>query len=79
MRALISCGGVLLAVDVGALPALAHVPLDAAERAVGVGDGLALGYLTDQHLAGLGERDDRRRGAGAFGVGDDDGIAAFEH
>ena len=70
--------GVVLAVDVGALPALAHVALDAAERAVAVGDRLALGHLADQHLAGLGEGDDRWGRAGALGVGDDDGVAAFE-
>ena len=43
----------------------------------GVGDGLALGDLTDESLAVLGEADDRRGGATAFGVGDDDRIAAF--
>ncbi len=31
----------------------------------------------DQPLAALGEADHRRRGAGAFLVGDDDGLAAF--
>ena len=56
----------------------AHVALDRADRAVGVGDGLALGDLADEHLAGLGEGDDRRGGAGAFGVGDDDGLAGLE-
>ena len=68
-----------LAVDVVALPALAHVALDRAERAVGVGDRLALGDLADEHLAGLREGDDRRRRAGALGVGDHDRIAGFEH
>ena len=67
-----------LAVDVVALPVLAHVALDRAERAVGVGDGLALGDLADEHLAALGEGDDRRRRARALGVGDDDGVAALE-
>ena len=71
-------GGVALAVDVVGLPALAHVALDRAERAVGVGDRLALGHLADEHLAGLGERDDRRGRARALGVGDDDGVAGFE-
>ncbi len=69
--------GVLLAVDVD-VPARAHVALDRADRAVGVGDGLALGHLADQHLAALGEGDDRRGGAGALGVGDDDGVAGLE-
>jgi hypothetical protein len=32
-----------------------------------------------RHLAALGERDDRRRGARAFGVGDDGGLSTFEH
>jgi hypothetical protein len=41
--------------------------------------GLALGDLADEHLAVLGERDDRRGGAGALGVGDDDGLAGLEH
>jgi hypothetical protein len=71
-------GRVLLAVDVVGLPVLAHVALDRPERAVGVGDRLTLGDLTDEHLAGLGERHDRRRRARALGVGDDDGIAALE-
>ena len=69
--------GVVLAVDVD-LPVGAHVALDRADRAVGVGDGLALGHLADEDLAVLGEGDDRRGGAGALGVGDDDGIAALE-
>ena len=52
--------------------------LDRADGAVGVGDGLALGDLADEHLAVLGERDDRRGGAAALGVGDDGGFATFE-
>ena len=56
----ISCARVLLAVDVGRFQLVAHVALDRADRAVGVGDGLALGHLADEHLAGLGEGDDRR-------------------
>ena len=69
---------VALAVDVVGLPVLAHVPLDRAERAVGVGDGLALGDLADEDLAALGEGDDRRGRARALGVGDDDRVAALE-
>ena len=61
---------VRLAVDVD-LPVGAHVALDRADRAIGVGDGLALGDLADQDLAGLREGDDGRSRAGAFGVGDD--------
>ncbi len=71
-------GGVLLAVDVGG-PVGADVPLDRPDCAVGVGDGLPLGDLADQHLAVLGERDDGRRGARPFGVRDDGGLAAFEN
>ena len=37
---------VLLAIDVVALPVFAHVALHAAEGAVGVGDGLALGHFS---------------------------------
>ena len=37
---------VLLAINVVALPVFAHVALHAAEGAVGVGDGLALGHFT---------------------------------
>ena len=43
----------------------------------GIGDGLALGGLADQTFAGLRKRDDGRRGARAFGVGDHDGLAAL--
>ncbi len=45
---------------------------------LGVGDGLALGGLADEDVAVLGEGDDRRRGARAFGIGDDDGLACFQ-
>ena len=51
-----------LAVDVD-LPVGAHVALHRADRAVGVGDRLALGDLADEDLAGLREGDDRRGGA----------------
>ena len=71
-------GVVLLAVDVDG-PVGAHVALDGADGAVGVGDGLALGHLADQHLAGLGEADDGRGGAAALGVGDDGGLARLQH
>ena len=42
-----------------------------------VGDGLALGHLAHQPLAVFGEGDDRGRRPAAFGVRDDDRIAAF--
>jgi hypothetical protein len=70
-------GGVLLVVD-GDGPVGAHVALDRRDGAVDVVDGLALGDLADQHLTGLGERDDRRRGARALGVRNNGGLAAFE-
>jgi hypothetical protein len=46
------------------------VALDGPDRAIRVGDGLALGDLADQDLAVLREPDDRRRGAApsAFGM-----------
>ena len=56
-----------------------HFALDRRDRAVGVGDGLTLCDLADHTLAGLTERDDGRGGAVTFGVGDDDGFAAFHH
>ena len=70
-------GRVLLAVDLH-VPAGAHVALDRADRAVGVGDGLALGHLAHQHLAALGEGDDGRGGAGPLAVGDHDRIAGLQ-
>ncbi len=44
---------------------------------LGIGDGLPLGDLADEPLAVLGEGDDRRGGASALRVGDDDRIAAL--
>ena len=67
----------LLAVD-AERPVGAHVALDRRDGAVDVGDGLALGGLADEHLAVLGERDDRRGRAEALGVRDDLGLAALE-
>jgi hypothetical protein len=78
VRALISCGVYFLPSMSIALPVGAHVALDAADGAIGVGDGLALGHLAHEHLAGLGERDHRRGGAAALGVGDDDRVAGLE-
>ena len=70
--------GEVLVVDL-LLPVGAHVALDGADRAVDVGDGLPLGDLTDEDLAGLGEGDDRRGGARALGVGDDGGFSTLEY
>ena len=71
-------GGVLLAVDLGA-PVSAHVPLDRTDGPVDVGHRLVLGGLSDQHLTVARERDDGRRRSRALGVGDDDGVATFQH
>ena len=68
--------GVVLVVD-RHLVVRAHLTLDRGDRAVGVGDGLALGHLADHTLAVLGKSDDRRRGARALGVRDNDSLAAF--
>ncbi len=68
--------GVVLAVD-GDFIVGAHFALDGADGSVGVRDGLTLCDLADHTLAGLGERDDGRRGAMTFRVGDDDSLAAF--
>ena len=67
-----------LAVDVDR-PVGAHVALDGTDRAIGVRDRLALRDFTDQHLAGLRERDDGGCRAGALGVGDDGGLARLQH
>ena len=69
-------GGVLLAVQ-GHLVVGAHLTLDGGHGVLGVGDGLTLCDLTDQTVTGLGEANNRRGGAGALGVCDDDGLAAL--
>ena len=65
-----------LPVDVDA-PIGAHVALDRGDRAVGVHRRLAARDAPDQALARFGERDHAGGGALAFGVGDDDGLAAL--
>src|SRR5690606_4044080 len=70
--------GVGLVVDLdGAV--VAHVGRDRGDPAGHYGDRLALGDLTDQHLSGLAERHDGRRGARPLGVRDDGGLAALEN
>jgi hypothetical protein len=59
--------------------AAADQTLDREERVVGIGHSLALGRLADQPLTTLGEGDHRWRRAGAFGILDDLGTAAFHH
>src|SRR5271167_446433 len=66
-------GRVRLAVDVNG-PAGAHVPLHGADGAVGVGDGLALGHLADEHLARLGEAHHRGGRPATLRVRDHDGL-----
>ena len=44
-------GRVLLAVNVFTAPGGAHVALDRAESAIGVGDGLTLRHLADENFA----------------------------
>jgi hypothetical protein len=56
-----------------------HEALDRIDGVVGIGDRLALGHLADQTLPRFGEGDDRRGGAAPLGVGDDLGLARFQH
>ena len=51
--------------------------LDGEERALGVGDGLALGGLADEALAVIREGDDGRGRPRAFGIFDDFRLRAF--
>ena len=67
---------VLLAVQ-GHLVVGTHLTLDGRNGVLGVGDGLTLCDLTDQTVTGLGEANNRRGGAGALGVCNDDGLAAL--
>jgi len=57
----------------------AHLTLDGNNGAVGVDNRLTLSNLTDHALAILGEGHNGRRGARAFGVGNDNGLAAFHN
>ena len=56
----------------------AHEALDREDRAVRVGDLLALGGRPDEPLAVLRERDDGRSRPAALRVRDDGGLAALE-
>ena len=67
-----------LAVDVDG-PVGPHVPLHGADGPVRVGDGLALGHLADEDLAGLGEAHHRRGGTPTLGVRDHDGLTRLQH
>ena len=54
-----------------------HEALDRINRVLGIGDGLSLGHLSYQPLAGLGEADDRRSGPSPFFVRYDLGLTAL--
>ena len=56
----------------------AHEALDREDGVLGVGDRLPPGDGAHEALAALGEGDHRRRGATAFGVRDDRGLATLE-
>ena len=75
------CGNLLrsplLAVDFNG-PVGAHVALDGADGAVDVGHSLTLGNFADEDFTGLAERHDGRRGASAFSVHDNGGLATFK-
>ena len=55
--------------------AATHESFDRIDGILGVGDGLALGDLTNQAIAIFGKRHDRRGRATTFGVRDDDRLA----
>ena len=55
----------------------AHEALDRENRVCGIGDRLAFRGLADETLAVLGEGDDRRRGARAFAIFQNDRVAAL--
>ena len=57
----------------------AHETLHGEDGVLRVGDGLALGGLADKALAALAEGNDRWGRAGAFGVFQNDRLAAFHH
>ena len=55
----------------------AHEALDGKHGVLRIGDGLPLGDLPDQPLAGLGKADNGRRQTPALGIGDDDRLPAL--
>ena len=69
--------GIAFAVD-GNAGVTAHLPLDAADGARGVGDGLPLGGIPHQPFPRLGERHHRRCGALSFGIGNDHRLATLD-
>ena len=69
----------LAALDLRIVPATTHEALDGEDGVAGICDGLALGQLPDQPLAGLGEGDDARDGPTALTDAMTVGLAAFHH
>src|SRR5690606_37774586 len=61
--------------DLGA--GVTHEALDGVDGFFGVGNRLTLGHMPDETFAGLAERQDGRRGAMPFRVGNDGGLATF--
>jgi hypothetical protein len=55
------------------------VTLDRRNGAVNVGDGLALGWLSNEYFAILGERNYRGGSTETFSVSDNGGLATFEY
>ena len=71
-------GGVVLIACVY-LVRSAHVALDGGNGVFRIGDSLTLCHLTHQTVAVLSKAHHRRGGACAFGVGDNNGLAALDH
>ena len=71
-------GGILFAVD-AYLVIGTHLSLNGRNGAVGVGDSLTLCNLANHTLAVFRESNNRRSGAGAFGVCNHNGLAAFNN
>ena len=69
----------LVLLDHRIVVAPADQALDREDGLLGIGDRLALGRLADESFAVIGEGDDRRRGAHAFGILDDFRRLAFHH
>ncbi|MNK62765.1 NAD-specific glutamate dehydrogenase [compost metagenome] len=65
--------------DLGFVELVADEALDRVDGVLGVGDGLTLGDLPDQTLAGLGEPDDRRGQTGPLSIRDDGGLTPLHH
>src|SRR6185295_3846572 len=71
--------GPTFAVDIDGPAFVAHVALYRTDRAIGVGDGLPFGDLTDQDLPVLREPDHGRRRSGPLRVRDDDRFPGLQY